>query len=580
MTAEKPKILVVDHDARDGADASGSSRTREYLGRLTDPQYNCLTERYDVATAPSCPAEMHEFGAYVDGILALYPSVPPEVILVDLNLAHRTPYDRQGLVLASLLAERFPKSAVLVYTMGTPQGPDMAECSVAGVDGILPRMCDETLKSEWALRLPDILKKARENRGTQLRRALGVALGVGGALPKIEWVDAVLRETPMVAQAIRVLAWELFSQMPEPVSKVELSLLSGGFSGDYLVKCRTYDEDGCPFSKQWVLKVSEHAPSRLQQELEGYAILRQYLHRSFHPDLHPETTNHILRIAPDWFGALAVSYEDGWGPLVERFADIDAASVYRHVFQNCLFKVYGDSPARITDPIELPRPASVCRAREYVKSIAGWSTVASAHLPGYDRLCQGLGSFLASADVGGVTGPILGCKARRVHGDLNSRNILVAPTGRRPSFCLVDFPGVGATRDSMPLAIDFAKAEAELLFVVLDRDNGQDIDPARLGVWSDLASCLASRLRFVPGDLEGCDIDANLLKSISALRSLYIEKAAGEDNDCQRQYSAALLDYALRYLGYKDITPAKKCLAVVLAGKVIDCLSQSSVSPG
>jgi hypothetical protein len=148
----------------------------------------------------------------------------------------------------------------------------------------------------------------------------------------------------------------------------------------------------------------------------------------------------------------------------------------------------------------------------------------------------------------------------RAHGDLNCRNVLFRSDSG--GFKLIDFPNVGPNC----LAVDFAKAEAELVLIMMDWGTGRDCEFSRLKDWGPLAHALGTSF-----DAGFTDVDPEarkILTAILAIRSVYATKA-GANGDVKRAYQLYLLSKVLRYVSYSDLTVAKRFLALLWAEKLM-----------
>ncbi|GAH67045.1 unnamed protein product, partial [marine sediment metagenome] len=77
-----------------------------------------------------------------------------------------------------------------------------------------------------------------------------------------------------------------------------------------------------------------------------------------------------------------------------------------------------------------------------------------------------------------MTDIAISCETGRIHGDLNSNNILVAPSDTE--IALIDF---ALMREDLPVLTDIAKLEVDLVFSVLDNSSAEVVDPDSVANW-------------------------------------------------------------------------------------------------
>jgi hypothetical protein len=164
-----------------------------------------------------------------------------------------------------------------------------------------------------------------------------------------------------------------------------------------------------------------------------------------------------------------------------------------------------------------------------------------------------------------------------MHGDLNCRNIMIheRDNGGR-DLKLIDFPHV-ATEGLRPAAIDFAKAETELIFLIMDHESGREIDFTRLPIWVELISRLT---RTQEPETWNCpDQHVQLVFDCArTIREMYGVIVGNQDCDW-RQYQCVLLDNALRVLSFADVTAVKRALAVVFSQLILQTLISEAEAP-
>ena len=345
---------------------------------------------------------------------------------------------------------------------------------------------------------------------------------------------------------------------PAP-DEILLSQLAGGFSGSFVVKASI---EGRPAS--YVIKMDED-PQKLINELAGHQRVKSLIGYQYYlPLVSPDATRPVM-LTESWWGAFAMVYEGEARPLIEHphLSADELAKTYRRLWEECLFYLYGSAlPDMEVNPEQV--------VTEKIKTAAadGWNSLNrySSNLdlfraPLKSNIQQAL-SYLSSPTAHVGHGAINAPWVERVHGDLNCRNVLY--NDRDDSFRLIDFPHVGP---SNCLAIDFVKAEAELVLIILDWSTGRDCDFSRLDAWGELTQTLSTEFDTMSPALADPEIE-RVLASIKAIRASYLSRADGT-GDAVSAYRLYLLMRVLVYIGYSDLSAAKRFLALAWAGQLL-----------
>jgi hypothetical protein len=406
--------------------------------------------------------------------------------------------------------------------------------------------------ANWINAFEKVVLEARERASQFPRFQSAVPFG-----PQSKWAEGQPKSTSPAFRTYAPILVNLALEHVHDISEVVLTQLGGGFSGSYLVKAEL---PGRP--KAYVVKIDED-PKRVQREMDGYGKVRDFINHDHY--ISPEGP--VRTLSPAMWGAFALEYDAKRQPLIdcEPLDTHTLEKLYRELWKDCLFQLYSTPTLhklRIDSLFEAGLTKSVRKSltglSRYMHKLGECSTTTQAAV----KWAVGLHS------TGALPLPVdrfIGIPwVERVHGDLNCRNVFSAQDGS--SFLLIDFPNV----DPAPLPTDFVKAEAELTLILLDRVTGCDYDFGRLDLWGQMTGAFAASLNPTLGVLQDTELE-RLSQPLRTIRQLYFEKAAGM-GDFAEAYQWCLVSKLLPYLGYPDISPAKKLLAIVWVGQLLQSL--------
>jgi len=489
----------------------------------------------------------------------------PSAILVDLIFPHAPSEVPGGLDLLKAVRSEFPRVPIGLYTQLAPDA--VLDCAIwfSGADIFMDLANPETHGAE----LDFFVNRGQEEAMGKVEKMHNWVLGAPSSW-NVEW-DPGTRLGSVCKNAIEALAWEIFRNQQD-VDHVHAALLNPGFSGTYLVRIITYNEKNNPLQNEWVLKAAEHQEEiqKLTDEINGFSIMQQRLDNAFRPELHQSTVPGPKRLLRNWWAAIALSFERGYSPLLEQFNSVDSAGLYKRLFREVLSGVFGEIE---TDHVsfDVLSERTLEAASLQLEGMARWLGGVSMHHSQIHDDVTHIRRACKSEDLAklrGMSNDGCGCGFKYIHGDLNCRNIMVDDNATK--FKLIDFPHV-SQEDSRPCATDFAKAEAELLFIVMDYHTGRDIDPSRIPRWVSLLEHLCRSLDSSEVDGRQTRGFSSIVECISEIRRCY-QAVPGDAKEAWIQYRLVLLDNCLRYVSYTDLTPAKRCLAVIFARMLLDSL--------
>ncbi len=563
-TTDKRAILVIHHSERDG------TQLRDSIAGLVLTSGEILGGRYDLVlrlvhgewTNDNLRSVAREIS------LECHSERWPCLILVDLVMIHGGATDEPtGVALANALRGEFPGVPVAVFTSVRWTPKSLYEASVApGVDAMLD-LSDPLAELG---RLSQLI----ENGERALRRRMQASIRSILSAPAhwiLDWSDKQ-GATEVYCRAVQALSWHIFCEHSD-IERLELRVLTPGFSGASLVRATARDSRGHELPQRWVMKVAEHEEDieKLVSELKGYRIMYERTPHHYLPLLYPSTVDRPQMLLPTWWAAFAMSFEEDVWPLLDLFysSTMNARTVYEGVFGRCLAQLYGTID-KVKFASDIVAEKHCKSASESLDEIARWRVAVSRHYGGFDDDLASVGR--AVGDLRTLCRKLNkvyrnGKSAKFVHGDLNCRNIMVDADGA--VFKVIDFPKV-ASEEPRPVATDFAKAELELLMIIMDRKDGLDVDPARLPMWVALFEALCARLEVGSVDLGTNELD-RVVECCQQVRQSYMSMAGNDESDWN-QYRVVLIHYLLQYLTYHDLTPVKRCAVVAYARRVIESL--------
>jgi hypothetical protein len=490
----------------------------------------------------------------------------PRLVLVDLCMAHRTDDFEPGVGLAVALKKEFRQVPVWIYTTMEWNRNAIFAASSGPADGLI------SLNN--FLEQADNLWNLLGSCNSLQRDALGASLSSVFAIPdwfRVEWDEKGPSDSSFsLRRAAEVMGFLFFGQSSE-IDRLVLSEMQPGFSGTYLIKAMPYDQSGQQLPNIWVMKIAEHAReiAKLKEEMQGYAAVIHRMDKTYRPELYQPEGTAIKRILSNWWGGFALSFEIGFKPLIEAFSEIDPASVYREVFSRCLSPLYGQ-PERLEAPLPTPSGDTLRSAARAMEEDKRFHDVLKEALPSF---IDDFGVVKKRASEGPTTyvGREVGKAFHHVHGDLNCRNIMIRKKdGGGWDIKLVDFP-YAAANHPMPAATDFAKAETELLFLIMDHESGREIDARAIPGWKDLYVKFVAEQDLTERNFSSLHYQ-HIYDCVRVIRDAY-GAIVGRGIDDWWQYRHILLEYTLRCLGHRDITPVKRAGCIAYSRLILDSLA-------
>lgn len=492
----------------------------------------------------------------------------PDIVFVDINLGppSSTGEDRaanRGINLALDLRRALSDTPVGLYTGFHLSSLDKVRISMMSFAAILENITDLAEGQEevmltgdqWLEIFEEILKIARE-QASQLPSFLSFS---GGPEPLWTVENPRTRSLGFLRAAPKLVANTLAHLPDKP--KIEMTQLSGGFSGSFLVRADVSGGDAA-----FVVKIDED-PSKLSKELEGYQIIESRVRQAYYLPVSGSYRLEPFKLSDNWWGAFAMAYEFDAKPLIEqRLSGIELCELYRALWAECLFSLYGQTQSMTIAIGEILPQGFGETANKGWHSLARYREKYTLIDPeGIDSVNELMEQLRRIEGAGFLNRPLSVPWVEHVHGDLNCRNILYDRD--KSQFRVLDFPHVGPPNC---LAIDFVKAEAELLLIMLDWSSGNDCDFERVRAWKDLTTLLTSDFVPLSSNFKDAELDRTF-EAVSEIRKSYRDRSNGL-GEVELSYRLYLLSRVMKYLNYSDLTIAKRYLAFVWAAQMSSVL--------
>lgn len=266
-------------------------------------------------------------------------------------------------------------------------------------------------------------------------------------------------------------------------------------------------------------------------------------------------------------------YEGNAKPLIEHsdIAGPELAKLYKDIWENCLFDLYGTVTSDDVTPAVIGAATALSLAKRGLHGL-------HRYLARHDEFNESCKSTIkktltlleeASDDGTWGFGDIRGAPwVERVHGDLNCRNVLYRRDQK--TFKLIDFPNIARNC----LAVDFTKAEAELVLIMMDWATGKDCDFSRIDLWATLTLELAADFSPRTGTIEDPEA-SRVMEAVHTIREVYGSKGDAMSGT-KEAYRLYLLARVLRYIAYSDLSIAKRFLAMIWAGQLVETRWESA----
>ncbi|MFB3921980.1 MAG: phosphotransferase [Terriglobia bacterium] len=496
-----------------------------------------------------------------------------EVVFVDVVIFEDQdpPEDRTGLEIAKRIRTILPGIPIAAWTRYIKAHRMLTEVSFdCNVQGVLIKRFMLEDKSFSRKDFLDLLARAKERIGITSQASEEVAL----PLTTQEFGEmrfAVDDDARCKHQAEQIGKHRLMALLGKlfPFSQGTVSYMRPGFSGSYLFKATVKSAPpGTSASgpRIWAVKISED-PWKLDNELAKCKALRTRVRATLYPQVLNDGVTRLDRL-----GAIALEMQADATTLFEHMQRAQRASEVVPLVSECLVTflrdLYGD-PVRKQTFVWKSHFDLNNKAKSAILTFlgAGLQPVLGHLGQSGQRARKRIEAFVASdaKTEEAISKLETEVETRYIHGDLNSRNILVNSGAPRLTF--IDF----ANNVQDHCMKDVAKLETDYVFLVMDSADGKDTEWSRLKQWRKILK-LYSR-----GNILRTDHRKNskqLPFATGIIRELrQVLPALGVMRD-ETQYLVALLYYALHHLSYSDVTIQKRVFGILYVNHLLESLKQ------
>jgi hypothetical protein len=477
-----------------------------------------------------------------------------------------SPLDTSGIKLAKSLRGKLPNVPIFNITgkyLGREEADAFSESTLEDVDGVFVKtFLDGKAFSE--ARLKKVLSRARAKRmryradddasgAAYIPESAQHAFGASGLDPRIK---------PLIEEIGEGQFWNLLLTLL-PGAEGALSFMQPGRSGAFVFKVKAkFIEDGLSATrpKGWIIKLARRR-DLLERELKNYLeMTKTPLNRSFYPkSLHSEP------VVVGNTAGIAIELEDEASPLLEKFNQLSEDDVETVV--SGISIIMRDSYG---DPMN-----KVCKVwQEFYTLHESARTSILAFFAENEKLIESLGfsqwkqvhSFVLTN--GEINNDIFNFEdevdRRTIHGDFNSRNILVRDDKQ---LIVIDF----FSRGLGPITKDAAKLERDIVFRIFDSQSPNYFEWSRMAVWQNFSRTIERGKVFSSDEIYDIN-DEYLKRTIKFIYAIRNTLRQHSPNLSEKQYLCALLYYSLLALAHPEISIHKKVFAVQYVSDILSNL--------
>ncbi|TAK59330.1 MAG: hypothetical protein EPO24_08020 [Bacteroidetes bacterium] len=346
--------------------------------------------------------------------------------------------------------------------------------------------------------------------------------------------------------------------------------MSPGRSGCYVVKIisKSKNESGATMlPKWWVVKISKGNCQILEDEISNYnELIKTPLPREAFPKLL-----HSKPIVYSDLSAIVLEFENEAQTFKDYLNSEEITKAQTNIvtkqLAEYLTKLYGD-PIKKLSQVWKDYYSFKGKVIVYIESFFKLNKNVLASILD-NQMLNRVSQFISSS--GKSEEKIFNYRkdidTRVVHGDLNSRNVLVRSDGK-PVF--IDF----ALRKQSPVTIDIAKLERDLIFRVCDADTKSEFDWNSIVKWREFDKLYNTSevLNLKESDINSLQSYEKIISTILVLRNHLIGMSSGTDD---KEYMLALLHYSILVLGNSEISLQKKVYCIEYIYNIICKFDQS-----
>lgn len=503
-------------------------------------------------------------------IAAAIKSRPHLAVLIDIVVMERAELDTLGFDIARRIREQWPTVPLFLITghvRGEQEEELFSAATLEDVDGVLAKSFLDG-ESFSARRLRVVFERAAAR--TQMRSGV---VTEESALKDLEAITTAFRRDSLSASARMAIQslgerdfWSLMGGLL-PKAEGIISEVEPGRSGAVVLRVNAKFVDaagGSTRPKAWIIKIDRDL-SRVEREVGRYGeLLVTPVPRRAIPRL--------LSHAPIYRGPLAALAVELQAPaktlldVVVGGASVGALERLLGDLGTTLAAMYGDGTRHVVRLWSMYAPWAGAEPpiRAFLQQCANdfGQMVPRVTVERVERFVGSKGE--SERAIGSVEYEI---EHRYLHGDLNSRNVLVDEDGLA---VLIDF--ASARRDHV--VQDLAKLERDIIFRAASADTpivNHSWDGLRL--WSAFAESYKQGDFFspsqwatsVPREIRSCAVAVQLLRQ-------EMHKLAPQVG--RKEYMAAVLHFVLRAVTHPEFSIQKRAFAVILAERLMDAFAE------
>jgi len=531
-----------------------------------------LDERFQIK--PIIPQKPGDPGRFVDECISEVQKIMDcqevALVFVDIVIHHgKTPLDTSGISIANALRQRFPDVLIYPITGYISESEIWAFChaSFEDVDGVIAKQYLTHDFSAESLR--SILTKGKKKRQKRLSK-YGPHCLDGKELETVEQGYSIIdiRVQNQIERITKPVFYSLLSRL-FPHGDGVILYVRPGFSGSFLFKlCVKIRPNGRSPTKEkwWVMKVDKDF-EKIEKEFQEYGQIKQTpLGREHYPPVLD-----VLASCDNW-AAIAMEAEEETMTLIDYFVekpssqDLKLDKLIGDQLGNVLECIYGDSISKAShvwvDFYGL-KPRTVCNILSFIQNNR---TILEESID--VRIINKVCSFVKGDNIWeeNIYNLVRLVETKTIHGDLNSRNILLHRDTAR--LVLIDF----AKREQDHIVKDIAKLETDALFLIMDASSRQYYSWERVSAWKKLFTTIRKPKLFElkVTNLTKDEAINKIVRFVCSLRRLMKILYPKVD---EVEYLLALLHFSLSAISYPDVSIHKKAFGLLYANEILERLT-------
>jgi ADP-ribose pyrophosphatase len=328
-------------------------------------------------------------------------------------------------------------------------------------------------------------------------------------------------------------------------TEVSLLPLGGGFSGSALFVAR--GKQGSSKTEPMVIKIDTHYP--IQLEVKGYNLVKDFLGKHI-----PTFTLPVIKGQYSGIGMELASMEGSPVTLQDHFEkayDDYALNDFLKLLDRCLSLL---SERIYSNTLIKKRMAPFRHFGLHITQQENWLSQNIKNINQYqtDQVIISGEIIINIFNVIRKNSDAVFTEMCIAHGDLNLANIIV---DNQSNLWVIDWTHTGLH----PLAIDFAKMENDVKFVMSKELNFEDLPKLKILEDFLLTNLLLPTTKNLPGNMQFVKWDHRFKKIYLTIRKLRAAYTSLKENDNWLIYKIALLRYGLHTLSFDKTIDQGEC---------------------